>query len=82
MEGRGAYQDPRHECLPDVSDQTKMAGEIDLTPSRRRITSLRLIQPRIDLQQAAQAALAFEQKAFQKAEQKVCRTASDSLIKC
>ncbi|KAJ5183544.1 hypothetical protein N7492_001160 [Penicillium capsulatum] len=34
------------------------------------ITSLRLIQPRIDLQQAAQAALSFEQKAFQKANEK------------
>ncbi|KAJ5085737.1 hypothetical protein N7532_010508 [Penicillium argentinense] len=34
------------------------------------ITSLRLIQPRIDLQQAAQAALSFEQKAFQKATEK------------
>lgn len=36
-----------------------------------RITSLRLIQPRIDLQSAAQAALTFEHKAFQKAAEKV-----------
>ncbi|KAJ5246498.1 hypothetical protein N7468_001481 [Penicillium chermesinum] len=35
-----------------------------------RITSLRLIQPRIDLQSAAQAALSFEQKAFQKASER------------
>ncbi|KAJ5587056.1 uncharacterized protein N7459_002821 [Penicillium hispanicum] len=34
------------------------------------ITSLRLIQPRIDLHTAAQAALSFEQKAFQKATER------------
>lgn len=36
-----------------------------------RITSLRLIQPRIDLNQAAQAALSFELKAFTKANEKI-----------
>lgn len=36
-----------------------------------RITSLRLIQPRIDIQAAAQAALSFEQKAFLKANERV-----------
>ncbi|KAJ6102243.1 hypothetical protein N7486_004670 [Penicillium sp. IBT 16267x] len=35
------------------------------------ITSLRLIQPRIDIQAAAQAALSFEQKAFLKANERV-----------
>ena len=36
-----------------------------------RITSLRLIQPRIDVSTAAHAALSFEQKAFQKATERV-----------
>lgn len=40
-------------------------------PFGLRITSLRLIQPRIDLNQAAHAAVSFEQKAFQKATEKV-----------
>ncbi|THC90865.1 hypothetical protein EYZ11_009678 [Aspergillus tanneri] len=35
------------------------------------LTSLRLIQPRVDLQSAAQAALSFEQKAFKEAREKV-----------
>ncbi|KAG0158906.1 hypothetical protein PDIDSM_6426 [Penicillium digitatum] len=35
------------------------------------ITSLRLIQPRIDLHQAAQAAMSFELKAFTKANEKI-----------
>ncbi|CAG8104100.1 unnamed protein product [Penicillium olsonii] len=35
------------------------------------ITSLRLIQPRIDLTQAAQAAMSFELKAFTKASEKI-----------
>ena len=44
-----------------------------------RITSLRLIQPRIDIQAAAQAALSFEHKAFVKANEKVRPVASISL---
>ncbi|GAD96482.1 hypothetical protein NFIA_018670 [Paecilomyces variotii No. 5] len=36
-----------------------------------RITSLRLIQPRIELQSAVQAALSFEEKAFRDAREKV-----------
>ncbi|KAF4218659.1 hypothetical protein CNMCM8980_007650 [Aspergillus fumigatiaffinis] len=35
------------------------------------ITSLRLIQPRIDFQSAAQAAMSFEQKAFKDAREKI-----------
>ncbi|KAK1141113.1 hypothetical protein N8T08_009389 [Aspergillus melleus] len=35
------------------------------------LTSLRLIQPRVDLQNATQAALSFEQKAFKEAREKV-----------
>ena len=43
----------------------------DLTSLQLRITSLRLIQPRIDLTQAAQAAMTFEMKAFTKANEKI-----------
>lgn len=48
-----------------------------------RISSLRLIQPRVELQNAVQAALTFEEKAFREANQKVCfspetNTATDS----
>ncbi len=38
-----------------------------------RITSLRLIQPQIELRSAASAAMNFEQKAFKEAATKVCR---------
>ncbi|PYI06384.1 hypothetical protein BO78DRAFT_119202 [Aspergillus sclerotiicarbonarius CBS 121057] len=46
------------------------------------ITSLRLIQPRIDMQNAAHAALTFEQKAFKDASQKADyeRECNDKLL--
>lgn len=43
----------------------------DLTSMISRITSLRLIQPRIEVQNALQAALQFEERAFREANQKV-----------
>lgn len=49
-------------------------------PPTPRITSLRLIQPRIDMQNAAHAALTFEQKAFKEAGQKVDTATSLYLV--
>jgi hypothetical protein len=68
MEGRGPDKDPGDERVSDVRLVLCLGLHAYTSP---RITSLRLIQPRIDINQAAQAALSFEQKSFQKATERV-----------
>lgn len=68
MESRGSDKGAGDERVSDVRLALGFAHACLHLP---RITSLRLIQPRIDINQAAQAALSFEQKSFQKATERV-----------
>lgn len=87
MESRSHYEKSSDECLANVSPTDPVFAGAFTEPGRNsalltlwlpRITSLRLIQPRIDIQAAAQAALSFEHKAFVKANEKVRPIASIS----
>ncbi|KAJ5774449.1 UAA transporter [Penicillium paradoxum] len=56
---------------PQPGWQAEVPIKTRATNVYQMITSLRLIQPRIDLHQAAQAAMSFESKAFNKANEKI-----------